>query len=64
MDEGFEAGLSMGENADSGMSGDSDVTGGEGNGKRQTGRAGIGTTRWGLERRRTYDGVWLSARAH
>lgn len=56
-EDGLEAGLSMGEKADNGISGERDVTGGEGKGKRHTGRAGMGTTRRGLERRRTCDVV-------
>ena len=34
VEDGFEAGLSIGAKADRGMSGDSEITGGEGMGKR------------------------------
>lgn len=50
VEEGLDAGLSIGENADRGMSGERDVTGGEGIGKRHCGREG--RTSCGRGRRR------------
>lgn len=52
VDEGFEAGLSIGENAERGISGDKEVMGGEGMGNRHDGRAGRVIFRTGLVRRR------------
>lgn len=58
VEEGLEAGLSMGEKADNGMSGDSDVTGGEGMGNRHEGKAGRVILSKGLGRRRALEGVY------
>jgi len=57
VDEGVDAGLSMGENADRGISGDRQVTGGDGMGNRHAGRDGSGTVSNGRGRRRARDGV-------